>query len=467
MYLKRSLLHGIVTVPLLVGTVGAFAEFYPWLLVPAAVLAVLFWLWRYHRVELPASAARLLAPHLWILLVELVPWCIFFMVAKYGYTPDIMRYSALTTPFYGLAELLAIAQLTSFMPALMFVNFGVAIIAVAIMAVRRQMAVHWSRAATASVLALGLTIGLYGFGQYQHHLNYVYGADMESGMNADDFLPFAKHSRLVRVAKPTTRLTGKLPRLDGATAAFPVYAGAAQALYPRMSRTKIDNLVQLNQTDEAYTNLVHNYCDVAFAFKPSAAERKVAKKAGVTFHYTPIAREAFIFFVAKNNPVAGLTTNQIQDIYQHKITNWRDVSGHFARIRAFQRPANSGSQTVMQTLVMRGKRLAHPLKAEEIDGMGGILSAVADYENGPQDLGYSFRFYTQGMQQTKNLRILKVDGVAPTTANIESGRYPYTLNLYAVTRGHERRQVKQLLAWLQSKQGQEMVRKTGYLPVTH
>lgn len=77
MYLKRSLLHGIVTVPLLVGTVGAFAEFYPWLLVPAAVVAVLFWLWRYHRVELPASAARLLAPHLWILLVELVPWCIF------------------------------------------------------------------------------------------------------------------------------------------------------------------------------------------------------------------------------------------------------------------------------------------------------------------------------------------------------------------------------------------------------
>lgn len=465
MYLKRSLLHGIVTGPLIVGTIGVFAGVYLWLLVPMVIIAVLFWLWRYRRIELPATADRILAPHLAILVVELVPWCLFFTLAKFGYSPDIMDWSPLTTPFYGLAELGAMMKFTSFMPVLMLVNFCAPLLAVTVLAVRRKMVVHWPHTATVSVLALVLLCAWYGYGQYQHHLHYVEGVNLESSVNTDEYLPFAKHSQLVRVNNSTVKLNGQLPRLDGATAAYPVYAGAAQALYPRMKRSKIDNLVQLNQTDEAYYNLAHKDCDVAFAFKPSPTELKMAKKAGVTFHYTPIAREAFIFFVAKNNTIKGLTTSQIQDIYQNKITNWRVLGGNFARIRAFQRPDNSGSQTVMQSLVMHGKKMTRPLTAEDIDGMGGILAAVADYENGPKDLGYSFRFYTRGMQQTKNLRVLKVDGVAPTTQNIESGRYPYTLNLYAVTTGHESKQVKQLLAWLQSQQGQELVRKTGYVPV--
>ncbi|WP_179393774.1 PstS family phosphate ABC transporter substrate-binding protein [Lacticaseibacillus absianus] len=466
MYWKRSLLHGIITAPLIVGTLGAFAAVMPWMLVPTVILTSLFWLWRYHRVALPATAVRMLAPHLAILMAELGPWCLLFTLAQYGYAQAVMRWAPLVTPFYGLAELLAaLAQLTAFMPVLMLVNFGAPLIAVMVLAVRRKAVIRWSPLATVSGLALVALGTWYGAGQYQHHLRYIDRVNLASGVNTDEYLPFAKHSRLVRVARPTVQLTGQLPRLDGATAAYPVYAGAAQALYPRMGRTKIDQLVQLNQTDAAYDNLVHKRCEVVFAFKPSPAELQAAKQAGVTFHYTPIAREAFIFFVSHNNVIKGLTTSQIQAIYQRKITNWHALGGHLARIRAFQRPANSGSQTVMQALVMRGQKMARPLKAEEIDGMGGILASVADYENGPNDLGYSFRFYTQGMQQTKDLRVLKVDGVAPTTQTIESGRYPYTLNLYAVTTGHERPQVRQLLTWLQSEQGQALVRQTGYVPI--
>lgn len=63
---------------------------------------------------------------------------------------------------------------------------------------------------------------------------------------------------------------------------------------------------------------------------------------------TPIGREAFVFFVNKRNPVDSLTVEQIKDIYSGTVTNWKEVGGKKASIRAFQREENSGSQTKLQ-----------------------------------------------------------------------------------------------------------------------
>lgn len=52
-------------------------------------------------------------------------------------------------------------------------------------------------------------------------------------------------------------------------------------------------------------------------------------------------------------------------------------------------------------------------------------------------------------------------------ANIRAGNYPFTNDFYAVTViGRENDNVRKLLAWVQSPQGQELVQKTGYIPFT-
>lgn len=80
---------------------------------------------------------------------------------------------------------------------------------------------------------------------------------------------------------------------------------------------------------------------------------KRAEESGVTLLYTPFAREAFVFIVNADNPVNSLTEQQVRDIFSGAITNWRTVGGNDQEIQTWQRPEDSGSQTVMQSQVMK------------------------------------------------------------------------------------------------------------------
>lgn len=130
---------------------------------------------------------------------------------------------------------------------------------------------------------------------------------------------------------------------------------------------------------------------------------------------------------------------------------------------AFQRPEGSGSQTVMQAKVMGGTAMAAPLKEETVEGMGGIVSKVADYRNASSAIGYSFRWYATVMNARAGLKLLAIDGVAPTVDNIRNGSYPFTVDVYAVTAGTNNPHAGKLIEWLTGAQGQTLVEQVGYV----
>jgi len=64
-----------------------------------------------------------------------------------------------------------------------------------------------------------------------------------------------------------------------------------------------------------------------------------------------------------------------------------------------------------------------------------------------------------------DVKLLAVDGVEPTEANIRNGSYPITSTLYAIRlKGNNNPNVVALLDWIQSPQGMELVEKSGYTP---
>ena len=166
------------------------------------------------------------------------------------------------------------------------------------------------------------------------------------------------------------------------------------------------------------------------------------------------------------NPVNGLSVAQIRQIYSGSLTNWREVGGHDQHIRAFQRPENSGSQTALQKIMGDTPLQAAP--REDVAGdMGGIIDRVSDYYNFSDALGYSFLFYSTQMTAKKEIKLLDIDGITPNHANIRAGSYPFSNDFYAVpVIGRESEDVRKLLEWVQSPQGQELVQKTGYVPFT-
>lgn len=310
-----------------------------------------------------------------------------------------------------------------------------------------------------------------------------YGAWRESIPTVDDrdlllyqYEPFQEDNKLVKLEEPADlRLDYKiLPRLDGATALYPVYAAFVQAVYPEQEYPRYghggNGYVTCNGTTDAYDRLIKGEADMIFVAGPSQAQLDAAAAAGKELHLTPIGREAFVFFVNSRNPVRSLTVEEIQKIYTGEITNWKQVGGRWQAIRPFQRSEGSGSQSALQRL-MGDLPLMEPEEENTVDAMDGIIRRVAVYRNFGNALGFSFRYYTTQMVTDDHIRLLAIDGVEPAKETIRDGSYPIASYFYAVTASRAGQppleetnpRVAALLGWILSEQGQEIIERTGYV----
>jgi phosphate transport system substrate-binding protein len=328
--------------------------------------------------------------------------------------------------------------------------------------------------ACAIIAVLSVAFSWQSFHYYRMTFTYPY----RGGAVADDvdlkwYMP--EHGGVDRLARldepPSFRVTENIPRTDGATAFFPIYSAVINAVC-ELSNGEYALYVRRSKTPAAYEGLIGGKTDLIFALRPSEEQISMAQNAGVELRLTPIARDAFVFFVNEGNAVSDLSVEQIQDIYRNKIRNWRQVGGPDVGIIAFQRPNNSGSQTTMIHEVMKGGRLPAPLREEYyVGGMVGVIKRVANYRDYPGAIGYSFRFFVNEMftpshrPSPAQVKLLSIDGIAPTKENIRSGAYPFTVEIYAVTAGAGNPNVPGLIEWILSPQGQALVEKTGYVGV--
>lgn len=105
-----------------------------------------------------------------------------------------------------------------------------------------------------------------------------------------------------------------------------------------------------------------------------------------------------------------------------------------------------------------------PPETHKVSGMDGLIDVVSDYQNHDNAIGYSFRYYVEKMKNNKNIKMLKLNGIAPTLENIRNKTYPIADNFYAITiKGRESEETKKFINWILSEQGQELIEKVGYV----
>ena len=283
---------------------------------------------------------------------------------------------------------------------------------------------------------------------------------------AYDYIPFKEGTKAVILPEtPTLKLSNNLPKLDGASALYPLYAAFVQAVYLEGDYFPYrESLVRVHATPYAYENLINGEADIIFCARPSNEQIEIAKEKGMEFHMTPIGRDAFVFFVNKKNKVSHLTTEQIRNIYSGQITNWSELGGRKNEIRIFQRPKNSGSQTILES-IMGDVDIIEPKTENVLGGMLEIINQTAVYRNYRDALGYSFLFYTTQMVMNDKIKLLAIDNVFPSTETIQNGTYPYADVFYAITTNTKNYNVEDFINWILSEQGQYLVEKTGYVPI--
>ena len=317
----------------------------------------------------------------------------------------------------------------------------------------------------------------YKYRNHDHGFKYMNGF---SSTDFSDYHVYTENSKLVSLDhEPEFVIENPedMPVMDGAEATYPLYAAVAKTLYKdidviemnykKQNIGSIDNgsIVTFYNTAVGFERLVAGDVDLFFGAKPSASQQEYAKEAGVELVYTPIGKEAFVFFVEEDNPVSSLTTDEIKSIYHGDITNWSKLGGKSEVIIAFQRPERSGSQSMM-VYFMGDVSLKKPLTYEMEDSMSGIIEKVAEYQNEAGAIGYTFRYFLEGLNEVENVKMLEINDVYPSNETIQNGTYPLVTTLYCITvKNNDNPYVQKVVDFLLSEDGQFLIEMTGYSPL--
>ncbi len=322
---------------------------------------------------------------------------------------------------------------------------------------RKKFLIVWLVIAGVYFIALGIN---YGFEKYDENIT----VDTAPNINVHEYLPFKEESKIVKSDSKTLKFTDNLPRIDGAAALFPVYSAFVHATYPNTTRI-YDGVFEYNNTPDGYRSLAEKRTDIFIGVYPSEEQKAYGEECNTTFEYTPIGTEAFVFFVHKDNPIENLTTEQIKGIYSGKITNWKELGGKNEKIAAFQRNEGSGSQSMLKRFMGNTPIMEAP--TEMVSGlMSGIVERVSNYKSKTNSIGFSFRYYMEGIIKNPDIKLLSVDSVAPTAENIKNGKYPIVTEIYAVTYEEQTNEnVDKLLNWILSEEGQYILEETGYVGI--
>ncbi len=209
--------------------------------------------------------------------------------------------------------------------------------------------------------------------------------------------------------------------------------------------------------------LVNGTTDIAEssrAMKPKEIE-SVEKQRGKKAVELPVAVDGLAVYLHEANPVKELTLAQIRGIYTGAVTNWKEVGGKDERIILYSRENNSGTYVYFKEEVLANADY-HPM-TQTLPGTAAVINAVS---KDPRGIGYGGVAYAKGVKDARVKRDESSDAVAPTMENVLSGRYPISRPLYWYFAGNPEGDLREFALWVLSDEGQAVVEKVGYYPLS-
>ncbi len=251
------------------------------------------------------------------------------------------------------------------------------------------------------------------------------------------------------------------PHIDGSLACVPLIENLAKELTGCTDAQAEEILYDFSNTNPCYINLAEGERDICLAYEASE-ETKEELLAYPALTMDEIGRDGLVFIVNEDNPVDSLSVSQLYDIFTGKITNWKEVGGWDQPIKAFSRPENSGSQTLIRKFLVHDEDIVG--HTEMVASMEGMIEQLARYDNSANAIGFSVYYYASAMFAQPGLRFLAVNGVLPSQDTIKSGEYPFVNPFFCVTGPSSAPQALTIRDWLLSEEGQAFVEENGYVP---
>lgn len=168
-------------------------------------------------------------------------------------------------------------------------------------------------------------------------------------------------------------------------------------------------------------------------------------------------RTPFVFATASTNMTAGLSLQELVDIYAGRSVHWPDGT----RIRLVMRPIGDSDSDMIKS--MSPAMDAALSAAETRKGMAFAVTdqdAAENLERIPGAIGPST--LAQILSEKRALAALNLDNIEPGPTTIADGSYPYYKELFMVTKSKTSPAVRQFMAFVRSAAGRDILIRTGH-----
>lgn len=164
----------------------------------------------------------------------------------------------------------------------------------------------------------------------------------------------------------------------------------------------------------------------------------------------PIAKDPIVILANPKNGVTGLSTAQLTEIFQGKVTNWKDVGGNDLpiMISTLDPALESGIIMLFREFTVGEEGALHE---SDIVGNPSMIGNYVAMTPG----GLTFMGLTS--YQEKFGPILAVDGVLPNLDNILNGSYKLAATYYLTITGGESKDVADFVRFVESEEGRAVI----------
>jgi len=215
--------------------------------------------------------------------------------------------------------------------------------------------------------------------------------------------------------------------------------------------------------------MIDGTTDIAECSRPMKDEEiALAKERGIDPIEHEVALDALSIIVHPANPVSKLTIEQLSDIFTGEITNWKQVGGRDEKIVILSRDKSSGSHVFfLEHVVRKGHDKGPEEYAKTALMMPSSEAVAAQVATDTADIGYVGLGYVDPKKH-KAVAVAKTAAgpfVMPSVGAAIDRTYPISRPLYWYTNGQPEGEIKNLLEFALSEEGQKIVDKLGFAPI--
>jgi len=179
-----------------------------------------------------------------------------------------------------------------------------------------------------------------------------------------------------------------------------------------------------------------------------------------TTNFLPIAWDGLVMITSPKNPVSNLTLKQLHDIYLGQVTNWSDLGGAPGEIDLYgiAAPLDGNEYSLRDLLYHHGDQgVSVPRLYVNLDKLEEGMALD------PHGLGLS----TYSSAHTNaGLKMMTIEGVAPSTTSIADGSYPLYSTLFLAAREDNKNHdaIVKFALYAQTEPAQAVLRRHGLVP---